>query len=190
LNVTNLRVRAVLSCLLLGGCTLSPVPSPTQPSGVTQQLLIRSLERALAGLDIEKLKSQSVAVEVFLQAGPEAFVREFIVSWLRARGVRTASESPELKVKAFASVFGTDSDQTLIGIPAFQAPLVNIPVPEIAIFKWQKSRGQAELRLYEFDGKTDVITRAPPPSTGRAKLDKFTVLVLFGFTVTDIDQHD
>ncbi len=101
-----------------------------------------------------------------------------------------ALESPELKVKAFASVFGTDSDQTLIGIPAFQAPLMSIPVPEIAIFKWQKSRGQAELRLYEFDGKTDVITRAPPPSTGHAKLDKFTVLLFFGFTVADVDKHD
>jgi hypothetical protein len=78
----------------------------------------------------------------------------------------------------------------LIGIPAFQAPLMSIPVPEIAIFKWQKSRGQAELRLYEFDGKTDVITRAPPPSTGRAKLDKLTVLIFFGFTVADVDKHD
>ncbi|PYN23634.1 MAG: hypothetical protein DMD99_13525 [Candidatus Rokuibacteriota bacterium] len=67
---------------------------------------------------------------------------------------------------------------------------MSIPVPEIAIFTWQKSRGQAELRLYEFDGTTDLITHAPPPSTGRAKLDKFTVLVLFGFTVTDIDQPD
>src|SRR5207245_1170360 len=122
-----------LAWLMLGGCTLSPVPSPTQRSGVTQQLLIRSLERALAGLDIEKLKSQSVAVEVFLQAGPETFVREFIVTWLRAHGVRTASESPELRIKAFASVFGTDSDQTLFGMPAFQAPFMSIPVPEIAI---------------------------------------------------------
>lgn len=188
--MTNLRVSAVLACLLLGGCAMSPVPSPTQPSGVTQQLLIRSLERALTRLDIEKLKSQTVAVEVFLQAGPEAFVREFIVTWLRAHGARTVAESPELKVKAFASVLGTDSDQTLIGIPAFQAPIMNVAVPEIAIFKWQKSRGQAELRLYEFDGKTDLITRAPPPSTGHAKLDKFTVLLFIGFTVSDVDKHD
>jgi hypothetical protein len=55
----------------------------------------------------------------------------------------------------------------LFGIAAFQAPLTSIPVLEIAMFKWQKSRGQAELRLYEFDGKTDVITHAPPPSTER-----------------------
>ena len=184
------RTAAVLAGLLLGGCTLSPVPPATQPSGVTQQLMMRSLERALGQLDIEKLKQQRVAVEVFYYAGPEALVKEFVVTWLRAHGIRTVSESPDLKVKAFASVLGTDNDQTLIGIPAFQAPVVNIGVPEIAFFKWQRNRGVAEMRLFEFDGKTDAIVNAPPTATGRAKLDKLTVLLIFGFTLSDVDKHE
>ena len=53
---------------------------------------------------------------------------------------------------------------------------MNIGVPEIAFFKWQRNRGVAEMRLFEFDGKTDAIVNAPPTATGRAKLDKFTVL--------------
>src|SRR5882672_2754654 len=126
------RTAAVLAGLLLGGCTLSPALAPTQPSGVTQQLLMRSLERALGQLDLERLKRQSVAVEVFFHSGPEALIKEFVVTWLRAQGVRTVSDSPELKVKAFASVLGTDNDTTLIGIPAFQAPVVNLGIPEIA----------------------------------------------------------
>jgi len=187
------RLRSVMTlsvCLALGACSLSPVPPPTLPSGVTQQLLIRSLERALSQLDIARLKSQTVTVEVFHHAGPEALIKEFVVTWLRAQGVRTVSESPDLKVKAFASVLGTDNDQTLLGIPAFQAPVVNVPVPEIAIFKWQRNRGVAELRLYEFDGKTDAIVHAPPIATGRAKLDKYTVLLFIGFTWSDVDDHD
>ena len=59
-----------------------------------------------------------------------------------------------------------------------------------AFFKWQESRGQAELRLYEFDGKTDGLADAPPLATGHAKFDKFTVLVFFGFPVSDLDRHD
>jgi hypothetical protein len=180
----------LVACLTLGACSLSPVSPATLPSGVTQQLLMRSLERALGQLDIERLKNQTVTVEVFQHAGPEALVKEFVVAWLRAHGVRTVSESPELKVKAFASVLGTDNDQSLIGIPAFQAPVVNVPVPEIALFKVQRNRGVAELRLYEFDGKTDAIVHAPPTATGRAKLDKYTVLIFIGFTLTDIDEHD
>ncbi len=135
----KLRVSAMLGCLMLGGCSLWTPQKPTELSGTTQQLLIRSLERALTQLDIEQLKRRNVAVEVFLQAGPETFVREFVVAWLRAHGVRTVADSPEIKVKAFASVFGTDTDTTLIGIPAFQAPVVNLPIPEIALFKWHKA---------------------------------------------------
>jgi hypothetical protein len=175
---------------VLGGCSLSPVPNPTQPSGVTQQLLMRSLERALGQLDIERLKTQTVTVEVFHHAGPEALVKEFVVTWLQAHGVRTVAGAPDLKVKAFSSVLGTDNDQALFGIPAFQAPVVNVPVPEIAIFKWQRIRGVAEMRLYEFDARTDAILHATPIATGRAKFDKYTVLLFIGFTVSDVDEHD
>jgi hypothetical protein len=184
------QVSAMLACLVLGGCSLWTPQKPTELSGITQQLLIRSLERALAQLDIEQLKSRNVAAEVFLQAGPETFVREFVVAWLRAHGVRTVADSPEIKVKAFASVFGTDTDTTLIGIPAFQAPVVNLPIPEIALFKWHKARGQAELRLYEFDGKTDLVVNAPRPGIGHAKHDKFTVLLIIGFTLSDVETRD
>jgi hypothetical protein len=181
---------ALAAGLLSSGCSLSPVPTPTQPSGVTQQLLMRSLERALAQLDIERLQRQTITIEVFHHAGPEVLIKEFVTTWLRAHGVRVVEALPDLKVKAFASVLGTDTDQDLFGIPAFQAPVVNVPVPEIAFFKWQRSRGVAEVRLFEFDGKTDVLVDAPPVATGRAKLDKYTVLIFFGYTETDVDKHD
>jgi len=190
-----LRVSLGLVCLALGGCSLSATPAPThppQPSGVVQQLLVRSLERALGRLDIERLKGQSVAVEVINQAGPETFIKEFVVTWLRARGVRvvTAAESPALRVKAFASALGLDTEETFIGIPAFQAPVLNLGIPEIALFKWQRNRSVAELRLYEFDAKSDAIVNAPPPGIGRSKFDKFKILLVFGFNVTDAEDHD
>jgi hypothetical protein len=68
--------------------------------------------------------------------------------------------------------------------------VVNIPVPEIAIFKWQRNRGVAELRLYEFDGRTEEIVNATPISTGRSKFDKYTVLLFIGYTVSDVDDHE
>jgi len=90
---------------------------------------MRSLERALAQLDIERLQRRTITIEVFHHTGP-------------------VEASPDLKVKAFASVLGTDTDQDLFGIPAFQAPVVNVPVPGIAFFKWQRSRAVAEVRLF------------------------------------------
>jgi hypothetical protein len=67
---------------------------------------------------------------------------------------------------------------------------VNLPIPEIALFRWHKARGQAELRLYEFDGKTDLVVNAPRPGIGHAKHDKFTVLLIIGFTLSDLETRD
>jgi hypothetical protein len=63
-----------------------------------------------------------------------------VTTWLRAHGVRVVEPLPDLKVKAFASALGPDTDQDLFGIPAFQAPVVNVPVREIAFFKWRRRR--------------------------------------------------
>ena len=187
-RLRSMRVSlALMGCLLAGGCSLAGQLPPTKPEGVTQQLLIRSLERALGQLDLGKLQGPGINVDVYVQTGNEAFIKEFVTTWLQAHGVRTVSWSPEIKAKVFASVYGTDSDYTLIGIPAFQVPVVNVPFPEIALFKWQRNRGQAELRVYEFEGKTDTPLDPQAPGVGRAKYDNFTVLILFGFTLSDVD---
>lgn len=178
---------ALAGGLLVGGCSLAGQLPPTKLAGVTQQLLIRSLERALAELDLGKLQGPGVNVDVFVQDGNQAFIKEFVTAWLQAHGVRTVSESPEVKVKLFASVYGTDFDRTFIGIPAFQVPVVNVPFPEIALFKWERNRGQAELRIYEFEGKTDTPLGPQGPGVGRAKYDNITVLLIFGWTLSDVD---
>jgi uncharacterized membrane protein (DUF441 family) len=198
-HLVSTRIRAIslsvalMCCLVVGGCSLASQLPATQPAGVTQQLMIRSLERALAQLDLGKLRGPGVNVDVFVQFvqnANQAFVKEFVTAWLQAHGVRTVSESPEIKVKLFASVYGTDSDHTLIGIPSFQAPVVNVPFPEIALFKWERNRGQAELRIYEFEAKTDTLLGMQAPGIGRAKYDNFTVLLFIGFTVSNVEKRE
>jgi hypothetical protein len=184
---------ASLSLFLLGGCSLAGQLTPTPPAGVTQQLMIRSLERALGQLDLSRLQGPGVAVDVYSMVGNQTnqtFVKEFCTAWLQAHGVRSVPSSPDLKVKLFASVLGTDYDSTLIGIPAFQMPVVNAPFPEIALFKWQRNRGQAEVRIYEFDAKTDAVVGSQLPGVGRAKYDNFTVLLVIGFTVADTEKRE
>ena len=179
---------AAVVCVLLGGCSVTTGLLPTQPTGVTQQLLIRSLERSLAKLDLQRFGGRRVDIDVSAQAGNEAFVREFVVAWLKAHGVRTALTDPELKMKVFASVLGTDRGENLIGLPAFQAPILNVPFPEIALFKWTRNRGQSELRVFTFDGKTDDFVDQLPLGIGHAKSDDFIVLLFIGFSVSDVDQ--
>ena len=65
-----------------------------------------------------------------------------------------------------------------------------LSLPGIALFKWQRNRGQVELRVYEFEGKTDTPLDPQAPGVGRAKYDNFTVLILFGFTLRDVEQRE
>jgi hypothetical protein len=181
---------AALLGLLLGGCALASQIGTTAPTGITQQLLVRALERGLSRLDLARISGKPVALEVAVQAGNEGFVKDFVTTWLKAHGVRTVQDSPEQKLKLFVAVYGTDRDQTLIGVPAFQAPVVNVPVPELALFKWVRNRGVAELRMWAFDGKGDVVVDAPAPGVGRAKYDDFTVLLFVGFTVSDVNERE
>jgi hypothetical protein len=180
---------AALLAALLGGCALASSIGTTAPTGISQQLLIRSLERALSDLDLARLRNEPVALEISVHAGNEAFVKNFVTTWMKVHGVRVGGEAPVQKLKMFVSVYGTDRDQTLIGVPAFQAPVVNVPIPELAFFKWVRNRGQAELRLWAFDAKGDTLVDAPAPGIGRAKYDDFTVLLFIGFSRSDVDQR-
>ena len=182
-------IAAAVLCVLLGGCSLTSGLLPTQPPGVTQQLVIRSLERGLAGLYLHRFAGRGVEVKVFAQAGNEAFVKEFVMSWLKAHGVRTVSKDPDLQLKVFATVLGTDRGETLVGIPSFQVPIVNVPFPEIALFKWVRHRGQTELQVFAFDGKTENFVDRLPPGIGHAKSDDFTVLIFIGFSSSDLDKR-
>jgi hypothetical protein len=95
----------------------------------------------------------------------------------------------DLRLKVFATVLGVDRGETLIGIPALQAPVVSIPIPEIALFKWTRHRGLAELQLYAYDPHTDQLVEGVPAALGRAKYDEFKVLLVIGFAVSDLDDR-
>jgi len=179
----------ILACLL-GGCAFSSQLTPTQPAGVTQQLLMRALERGLAGLDINRFVDRNVEVDVYLQSGNEAFFKAFVAAWLEAHRVRLTTTKPELKLRVFVSVLGTDKNEKFVGIPAFQAPVLNIPTPEIAFFKRARNRGQAEVSIYAFDGSTDKFLERTPTGVGLAKQDDYTILILITFTVSDADKRD
>jgi hypothetical protein len=182
-------VSAILLGALVGGCTYAAQLKPTDPTAVTQQLVMRSLERAVARLDVERYRGRRAALEVFAAAGNLALTKAFVGAWLEEHGVHVTTTGPDLTFRVLVSALGMDQGATLIGIPAFQAPIVNVPFPEIALFKWVRNRAMTELSLYAFDAHTGAFIEKDRPEAGRAKRDDFTVLLVIGFTVTDVDKR-
>ena len=60
-------------------------------------------------------------------------------------------------------------------------------IPEIALFKWERSRGHAEIQLYTYDQTGALITQLPD-ALGEAKYDRYTILILISFAVSDLDE--
>jgi len=175
-------------CLAAAGCALKTEFVPAEPSAITQRLVFRSLERALAGLDVSRFIGRRVTVALFTQTKDATFAKEFLVARLREQGVLVVSDHADLKLEAFAAALGTDAGQTFLGIPSIQASLLPVATPEIALFKWARHRGRAEIQIYAFDSSTDAFLEKTPRAFGGAKQDDYTVLLFISFTVTDLEE--
>ena len=87
-------IRTAGAALLLAGCASAADVISTSPSATSQLLVFRALERAVADLDLTRLRGRRVALEVISQLGELSLEKEpkfaaaYLETWLRAKGVR------------------------------------------------------------------------------------------------------
>jgi hypothetical protein len=179
------------SCLLMAGCAVSTQVTTTARSSIEQQLLVRSLERAVAQLDVERFIDKRVYLTLFSLTPDQMFAKAFVSAQLEQRGLYIVSDwdQADLLFKVFAPVFGTDQGQTLVGIPSLVVPLVGAAVPEVSLYKAVRNRGQSEVQVYAFDSRTGEFVDKLPVSNGQAKYDQYTILVLISFNWSDLDER-
>jgi hypothetical protein len=182
-------IAAVTTVVLLSGaCTTVRITATTR-SSVEQRLLVRSLERAAASLDTRRFAGRRVRIELTGLTADHVFARDFVRARLERRGLRvTTDPDADLTLQVFATALAVDTADTLLGVPSMQVPVLAVPIPEIALFKWERSRGHAELQLYTYDRAGALITQLPD-SLGEAKYDRFTILILISFAVSDLDER-
>jgi hypothetical protein len=179
-----------LAAVLLHGCG-SMTATVTVRSSIEQRLLARSLERAVAKLDVTALSSKRVTVDLVALTNDQAFAKSYVAALLKRRGVLVVDDpgSAELKLQVFASALGVDQGQTLIGIPQTVVPLLGLATPEIALFKWVRHRGISEIALYAYDSRDGRLIEAAPTGFGQAKYDRFTILLVIGFGLSDLEER-
>ena len=180
----------VLSFLIVG-CAASPQITNTQRSSTEQELLVRALERAMAGLDVQKIKDKTVAVDFYGLTPDKDFAKEYFTAWLQAQRVRVAVDpkQAQLRLKVFASVLAVDQGQSFVGAPAFTVPVIGIGVPEIAVFKNIEHSGHAEIKISMTDNQTGEFIGESPPAVGSVQHDDYTVLIVVHFTRTDLEKE-
>jgi hypothetical protein len=160
----------------------------TARSSVEQRLLVRSLERAAARLDTGPLVGRLLRIEMFGLTSDHVFARDFFRAQLETRGLRvTNNADADVTLQVFATALAVDTSDTLLGVPSMQVPILAVPIPEIALFKWERSRGHAEVQLYTYDSEGRLISRMPD-AFGEAKYHRFTILIFVSFSVSDLDK--
>jgi hypothetical protein len=176
--------------LLLSGCTVSRNVTLTPRSSIEQQLLVRSLERALAQIDLQQFKNRRVFVQTYGLTADREFALEFIKAHFQERGLDLVGDekSAELHLKVFLGAFGVDRAEQLIGIPKAVAPVISVPTPEIALFKSARSHGYAEVEIFAFDEKANRFVGKTPRAIGRAKYDDYTLMLFINFNLDDLDE--
>jgi hypothetical protein len=173
----------------LGGCAMTP--TATARSSIEQRLLARSLERAIAQIDVSPFKGKRVFLDLAALTPDQTYARTYVGAELRQRGVQVvgdASES-EVRVQVIAPGLGVDQGETLIGVPASVVPLLGIPIPEIALFKWTRHRGTSEVKFYGYDNRDGQPFEVSPSAIGRSRYSQFTVLIIVRWTRDDLDVH-
>jgi hypothetical protein len=178
----------VVASSVVGGCAMTP--TATARSVIEQRLLARSLERAVAQIDVSMFQGKRVFLDLAALTADQTYARTYVAAELRQQGVLIvgdASES-EVRIQVIAPGLGVDQGETLIGVPATMVPLLGVPIPEVALFKWTRHRGMTELKFYAYDSKDGHPFEVAPTALGRSRYSQFTVLVILRFTRDDIDK--
>src|SRR4029450_11871986 len=185
--------RLLILCLfvLLTGCAVSTQISNTQRSSVEQRLLVRSFERALAGLDTQEFKGKTVVVDFYGLTPDKDFMKEFFIAWLQGQQVQIATDpkQAQLQLKVFAPVLAVDQGQSFVGSPSFTVPILGFVMPEIALFKNARHSGHTEVEVFTIDGSTGKFVDKSPPAIGETDYNDYTVLIVVHFTRSDMETR-
>jgi hypothetical protein len=181
-------IALLVVALLSSACTTVRITATTR-SSTEQRLLVRSLERAVARLDTAPLAARPVRIELFGLTGDRAFAEAFAQARLEERGVTVVRDAqPGAAVlRVFAEALAVDAAETLFGLPALQVPVLAVPIPEIALFKWERSHGHSHLQTYTYDETGRLLTRLSD-ARGAARYWRFTILIFLSFAVSDLDK--
>jgi hypothetical protein len=173
----------------LGGCAMTP--TATARSAIEQRLLSRSLERAIAQIDVEPFKGKRVFLDLAALTADQTYARTYVASELRQRGVHVVSDASEseVRIQVVAPGLGVDQGETFFGVPATAVPLLSIPIPEIALFKWTRHRGLTEVKFYAYDSKDSRPFEVAPRAIGHSRYSQFIILLIIRFTTDDLDVH-
>ncbi len=207
-HVTHAILLSIVLLVGTWGCS-SVRMTTTDRSILEQQLMVQGIARALDGFDVTQFYGKRVTLEVTGLCEEEvAFTRDYLQVHLGKNGIQVVTDQKdgelklgenniqvitdqkdvELKIKVLAPVLAVDQSETLLGTPQFT--FLGIPIPAIVLYRKVSNQSRAEIEMYVYDAKTDIMTTALPAGVGVANFDSYTVLFVISWTSTDLEERE
>ncbi len=176
--------------LMLWGCGTSMLI--TRESALGQELVYRSLERAVNDLDVEGYGDGKITVNLYVQSddGIQTFARKYVIDRLKERGLHIVSDESQADriLDVFISVLGINAGEGLLGLPSIPVTLYGLATPELALYKSTRNEGQAEIQVYTFDARSGDFISKSKAFAGSSFYTRYRVLLFINFTKTNLDH--
>ena len=191
--------RCLLPCLVVAlalcGCTTERQSNPDRTA--TEQLLISTAaERAATKLALQMPTGTKVFVDATNFDGVDA---KYAIAAIRAHLLEHGSLLVDDKAKAEniveirAGALSMDQNALLIGIPQMTLPIPlagQAVTPEIALFKRDRRLGLAKFAAVGYNVADGKLVASSAPEYGDSYETHWLVLLLFGWTTSDVGPDD
>lgn len=166
----------------------------TERTALEQALLSQAAEATISQLEFGALAGRAYFLKQDFFEAPDG---KYLLSLLHARllsaGVPAASQEPEADVLIYPSVAyaGIDDNESLIGIPSF--PIVvpwfgGFQLPEIALYRRLVQRGRVRVQVLAADAAGGGLAIEPMSASAQRSYDRWTLLFLLNFRLTDLER--
>lgn len=189
LHLASLLAIAASLC----GCVTAR--STTTPrTAIEAALLSESARRSLADLSVGDAAGMTYALDTGGFDAPGAgFVLGLLNERLMESGLRapTGDAAPDLIVHPRAAFAGIDDFSFLLGLPEVPIPLPGIGairLPEFSIFKIDRQWGRSRIEAHAVRAEDGALAFTLPDHPGKAYYTRWTLLVFFGFSTTDLGE--
>lgn len=176
----------VTTAILLAGCSTTRTFSSSPRTTIEQLLISQSLERSLADATLSLPPGTEVVVETSTLSGDGAFANQFVIGWLRERGLLVKKDNAPFHIQVVLHAFGTEQVQTFFGIPPIQSSLIPVSLPELSFYKKVEEQGYARFHMEVSDQKSGQLVEDTNIYEGQVSYTRYTYIFIFSSTSTDI----
>ena len=182
------RYVCILFLVLVAGCAATRETTKSPRSPVEQLLLTQSLQRGLAEASLPLDPKDTVFVETIGLTADQAFAAAVVTSWVGQQGVhiRAKSEEARYHMKVQLHAFGTEKENTFIGLPPISSVLIPFSLPEITFYGVTRQLGYAQFSFDIIDSKNGKLLRNTPAFEGNSSITFYTFLIFFSFRDSDL----